>query len=319
MLNHMLDGTGRFSNRYTTVMPCRLSARFSSFLQEGGSGVSLLGEPAEMIEIPSAREDHLNVHRVQTSRVLEIPGENPDLPPERRLGLRDLRVRVDGPLPVLVDRLGKRLVPIFLGARSLVAMPTLVRFLSRFGIGEFRLLHPARPSQRQAGVVSFKRLRIGNLVLRRRMWTFSPAVIFDGYAHLSDAELFLKVNRWRMEHGIPEQVFVAERLQAKFNLWPLHKPQYIDFTSPLFIPVLRAAFESCENELRMEEMLPTREAFPVGEDGQQWAVEAQLESIAFQGTVPWKGRISQFPEGSSQWWRADSQRPSQWLKGDSNV
>jgi hypothetical protein len=290
VLNHMLDGTGRFSNRYTTVMPHDLSGLFSSRLQEGAAEVSLLGEPAEMIEIPSARDDHLNVHKVQTARVLEIPGENPDLPPERLLSLRELRVRVDGPLPVLVDRAGQRLLPIFLGARSLVAMPTLVRFLSRFGIGEFRLLHPARSSQRQGGVAKFGRLRIGNLILRRRMWTFSPVATFGSFADLSDAELFLAANRWRLEHDIPDRVFVAERQRASFKLWPLFKPQYIDFTSPSFIPLLRAAFESCNDDLGLEEMLPTRNGFPADADGQKWAVEAQLEHIAFQGIVHWKRR-----------------------------
>jgi hypothetical protein len=293
MLNHMLDGTGRFSNRYTTVMSCGLRDRFSSHLGEGGSAVSLFGEPAEMIEILCARDDHLNVHQIQTSRVLEMPGENSDLPPERRLGLRDLRVRLDGPLPILVDRSGQRLLPVFLGTNGLVGMPTLVRFLSRFGIGEFRLMHPSRPALRQDGVVTFRRLRIGNLVLRRRMWVFSPAATLGFCTGSSDAELFLAVNRWRRQHGIPDRIFVAERLQARFDLWPLHKPQYIDFTSPSFIPIFRAALESSKDELKLEEMLPTPDVFPAGEDGRKWAVEAQLESIAFHRLDPWKSQASQ--------------------------
>jgi hypothetical protein len=288
LVNHMLDGTARFSNRYTTVMPAGLRERFSAHLGQGGADVSLFGEPAEMIEIQCARDDHLNVHRVQTARVLEMPGENPDLPPERRLRVHDLRVRFDGPMPVLVDRSGQRLMPIFLGTNGLVGMPTLVRFLSRFGIGEFRLMHPPRPNQRRDGVNTFRRLRIGNLVLRRKLWIFSPAATFDGYADWSDSELFLAANRWRLHHGIPERVFVSEKLQAKFNLWPLHKPQYIDFTSPSFVPVFRATLESSPNELKLEEMLPAPEAFPVDEHGRRWAFEAQLESIAFHPILPWK-------------------------------
>jgi hypothetical protein len=292
ILNHLLDGTGRFSNRYTTVMPAGLRDRYSSHLGEGGAGVTLLGQSAEMIEILCARDDHLNVHKVQTARVIEMPGENPDLPPERRLGLGDLRVRLDGPLPVLVDRSGQLLMPIFLGTNGLVGMPTLVRFLSRFGIGEFRVMHPARPTRQQGGVTVSPRLRIGNLVVRRRLWSFSPAAAFAGFADATDADLFLAVHRWRLEHGIPDRVFVAERMQAKFSLWPLHKPQYIDFTSPSFIPVLRSAMETTRDELKMEEMLPVPEAFPADEDGRKWAFEAQLESIAFHRNQPWK------PQGS---------------------
>ncbi|HEY2292775.1 MAG TPA: hypothetical protein VGM86_18895 [Thermoanaerobaculia bacterium] len=321
VLNHMLDGTGRFSNRYTTVMPGGLRDRYSAHLGEGGAAVSLLGQPAEMIEILCARDDHLNVYQVQTARVLEMPGENSDLPPERRLGVRDLRVRLDEPLPVLTDRSGRRLLPVFLGTNGLVGMPTLVRFLSRFGIGEFRLMHPPRPAQKRDGLVTFRRLRIGNLVLRRRMWVFSPGVAFAGHAGLSDAELFLSVNRWRLEHGIPDRVFGAERLQAKFDLWPLHKPQYVDFTSPSFIPVLRALIESSEGELKLEEVLPASDAFPAGEDGRKWALEAQLDGIAFHRAYPWKSQAPQFQVPRGQLFSVESRRSitEPMAQGGSNV
>jgi hypothetical protein len=302
VLNHMLDGTGRFSNRYTTVMPCGLRERFSSILGEGCAVVSLFGRPAETVEILCARDDHLNVHQVQTERVLELPGENPDLPAERRIGIRDLRVLLDEPMPVLADRDGRRLMPIFLGTNGLVGMPTLVRFLSRFGIGEFRLMHPPRRPERGEGITSFRRLRIGNLVLRRRMWVFAPAATFPDYARLSDAELFVAVNRWRLDRGLPDAVFAAERQEAKFNLWPLHKPQYIDFTSPSFMPLLRAAMESANDELKLEEVLPAPEAFPVTKGGQRWAVEAQLDSVAFQPLHPWPAwrTESEIPRGQLQ-------------------
>lgn len=154
-------------------------------------------------------------------------------------------------------------------------------------------MHPSRPALRQDGVITFRRLRIGNLVLRRRMWVFSPAATLGFCTGSSDAELFLAVNRWRRQHGIPDRIFVAERLQARFDLWPLHKPQYIDFTSPSFIPIFRAALESSKDELKLEEMLPTPDVFPAGEDGRKWAVEAQLESIAFHRLDPWKSQASQ--------------------------
>jgi hypothetical protein len=301
MLNHMLDGTGRFSNRYTTVMKGRMRDRFSSYLAQDGTAV-LFGERAEVIEILCARDDHLNVHKVQTARVVEMPGENPALPPERRLGVRDLVVRLDGPLPALADRSGQRLVPIFLGTNGLVGMPTLVRFLSRFGIGEFRLMHPPRPPQRrQHGVQTFRRLRIGNLVLRRRLWVFSSAAVLDDPAGSSDAEFFLAVNRWRLEHCVPDQVFVSEKLQVEFKLWPIHKPQYIDFTSPSFVPIFRCALASSRDELKLEEVLPTPEAFPTDEGGRRWAFEAQLENVAFDRIRPWKvasrDRSSEFSRG----------------------
>jgi lantibiotic biosynthesis protein len=285
VLNHLLDGTGRFSNRYASAMQPDLRARFSACLREGSKGVKLGGEPAEMVEILCARDDHLNVHSVQTERVLELPGENPDLPADRKIRLRDLQVRLDGPLPVLTDTAGQRLLPVFLGTNGLVGMPTMVRFLSRFGIGEFRLMHPPRPEKSSGPVRCYRRLRIGNLVLRRRLWAFSPAECLGDWTALSDPDLLLKIYRWCCDHGVPKQVFAAERLQTRFSLWPRHKPQFIDFTSPVFMPVLRSVLRSNPTELRLEEVLPEPSAFAVDEAGERWALEAQLDGITLRGVA----------------------------------
>jgi hypothetical protein len=286
-VNHMLDGTGRFSNRYTTAMPPALSQAFSAQLGRGGEGASLFGEPAEMIEILCSRDDHLNVHRVQTKRVLEMPGENSDLPAERRLSVREVNVSVAGPMPFLVDLAGSRLLPIFLGTNGLVGMPTLVRFLSRFGIGEYRLIHPPRPALRENDLIRHRRLRIGNLILRRQMWVVQRATAFPRLEGLSDADAFLALTRWRLARGLPKQVFVAERMKSKFDLWPLHKPQYLDFTSPSFLPIVRAVIENAADELRFEEVLPAPGAFPRDEHGEPRAMEAQLETIALRATRAW--------------------------------
>ncbi len=284
VVNRLLDGTGHYSSRHTAVMDSEMRDRYTTHLRRRAV-VDLNGEPFELVDILYARGDHLNVHAVQTPRVLEMPGENSDLPPARRLGLLDLRVRLDGPLPVLVDSCGRGILPVYLGTMSLLLMPMLLKFLSQFGLGEFVLRHLPLPVRRQGDTEFYGRLRIGNLLVKRRHWVFSPAALFDAHVGASDAELFLAANRWRSTQGIPERVFIAEKLPVEFFGWEVHKPQYINFSSPSFVSVFRTCLGSCKTRLSVVEMLPTPEAFPVDQSGRRWAFEVQLESITMERAV----------------------------------
>lgn len=280
VVNRLLDGTGRYSSRYTAVMDEPMRERYTSHLLRRGV-VRLDGEQVDLVDILCARANHLNVHAVQTPRVLEMPGELSDLPSDRRLGLQDLRVLLDRPLPVLVDLAGRRILPVFLGTVSLMVMPMLLRFLSQFGIGEFSLSYPSRPPIQRGDAEFCCRLRVGNLIVRRRRWIFEPAAVLDRCAGGSDDEFFRVANRWRLALGIPDRAFISEKLPVEFFGVEVHKPQYIDFTSPSFTQVLRAALGSKQTRLTIEEMLPTPEAFPRDRNRRTWAFEVQLESIIF--------------------------------------
>lgn len=281
VLNHLLDGTGRFSTRYTKVMPEAQRARYTEHFSHRAHFAHWKGE-AELVDIFCSRGDQLNVHALQTPRVVELPGERLELPPERVLRLSDLAVDMEGFLPTLVDRQDRQVLPTFLGATSLFPMPTLVKFLAHFSLAEFRLIYPRRPESQKNGSIYQGRIRIGNIVPHRRIWSIVPEKTFRELSASSDLDLYRAVQRWRREQDVPEQVFVSEKLRVNFKLWEIHKPQYIDFTSPSFVPILRACLLACPERLDLAEMLPLPAAFPAGRDGGRRAFEIQLESIAFE-------------------------------------
>ncbi|HVH13085.1 MAG TPA: hypothetical protein VM759_08540, partial [Longimicrobium sp.] len=107
-----------------------------------------------------------------------------------------------------------------------------------------------------------------------------PAPVLRGLLEGSDAMAFAAVNRFRARHGIPDRVFFADALPHDFfkKAW---KPQYLDFTSPLFFPLLRGVVADGE-ELKLTEMLPAPEAFPRDEMGRVWAAEVLLDSLALR-------------------------------------
>jgi hypothetical protein len=186
----------------------------------------------------------------------------------------------------VVDGEDRQVMPTFLGATSLFPMPTLVKFLAHFSLAEFRLIYPQRASTVRGGVECQGRVRIGNLVAHRRTWVFSPMAAFPLFGSLSDRGLYLALQSWRSENGIPDQVFAAEKLRSEFKLWDLHKPQFLDFTSPSFLPILRACFEASPERLELREVLPGPAAFPASADGRHWAFEVQLEATAMAPARP---------------------------------
>lgn len=282
VLNRFLEGSGRLSSRYTAVMDEETrglwTAHYTARLVREQDG-----EPAELVDLHCPLGHNLNVHALQTRRILEIPGESSPVDPDRTIRLRDLRVRLSGPgrCPAIVDPEGRRLLPVHLGGRGSLFLPELLRLLVLLGPGELRPCLPRKKPRREGDLLVGDRHRIGSAVFARRTWTFDAAVLCHRLESASDSRAFQEINRWRLERGIPDRVFLAEPVAGRTGQ-PHRKPQYLDFTSPLFVGIFRSAVQSAEGWLEIAEALPDPEGMPRDGGGRSWAVEVQLESLGFQ-------------------------------------
>jgi hypothetical protein len=249
------------------------------YLRAAGREVD--GEPADLLDLMWSRGDTLNVHAVQTARVLAIPGETLDRRAAEPVALRDLRVSLDGTggLPRLADACGRRVLPVHLGSTASSLMSFLIQFLAQWGPGEVR--PPVSPvsSRREGSVQILERLTAGCLVLARRRWVASLGEdLRRESAVASEEEAFAALNRWRLEHDLPERLFWIEKTHYDL-VGDVYKPQYLDFTSPLFVEVFRSALRTNSDPLAFEEMLPVSSDLPRGPGGERWAVELQLDTL----------------------------------------
>lgn len=280
-LNRMHEGVGRYGSRFTSVMDQSARRRYADHLARRAP-FEIDGEPLELLDLLCAQGDTLNVHALQTSWVLDVHGNGLPSSPERTLRLRDLRVELAGPrgLPWLVDTMERRFLPVHLGGASHAFMPTIVKFLSLFGPGEFRSVWPPRHPRQQGEAEILERLTIGNVVFGRRRWSFPLHSILEILA-AADPEAYVALQRWRQCHGLPERIFLQERIPHRV-LADRFKPQYLDFSSPLSLPVLRAAIETSNGSVSFDEMLPTPDAFPSDHEGRRWAVELLVDSLTLR-------------------------------------
>lgn len=280
VLNRIFEGTGRYGSRFTALMNEDTLRRYTGhYVRAAVREVD--GEPAEIVDLMWSRGDTLNVHAVQTARVLAIPGETLDRQVAEPIDLRDLRVSLNGAtgLPRLTDASGRRVLPVHLGGTASSLMPFLIQFLAQWGPGEIRPLRSPVPPRQEGSVQILERLTVGCLVLARRRWVTSLGEdLRRDVASGSEEDAFAALNRWRMKQNLPERLFWIEKTHYAL-VGDVYKPQYLDFTSPLFVEIFRSALRINGDPLVFEEMLPVSSGLPQGPGGERWGVELQLDTL----------------------------------------
>jgi hypothetical protein len=101
-----------------------------------------------------------------------------------------------------------------------------------------------------------------DLILRRAGWIVDTTSIPAMDDDKSEATWFLRLHAWRMQHKIPEQIFVylrspylPEQTEKQKGARDDHKPQYIHFGMPLLGGVFRKMIGRT-NQVYIEEMVP---------------------------------------------------------------
>lgn len=279
VLNRLFEGTGRYGSRFFAAMESWMPAGFLERLT-ANSVLSSAAGPLYLLDLMYSQGSTSNARIPQIFKVLEMPGERLDLPAERRVRLRDLRVRADlarGTFE-LVAAQDRRCIPVHLSSISNIYMPVVLRFLSLFGPYEVRQVVP-RPRPARQGAVTFSdRLTCGNLVIRRRRWVLEQEGFPQDEAKLSPAEAFTRMHAWRCRQGLPQQVFLYEMMRSPEGA-EVFKPQYLDFSSPALVSLFQASLKNTPKRLIFEEPLPLHTSFPTGFENEKWGLELQIDSI----------------------------------------
>lgn len=200
---------------------------------------------------------NLNLHGRLTEYEIVCPGETGTLPEDRRLVLEDLyaeQVPQTGRVVLRSHRLGRQVIPVYLGYLVPLALPAIPRTLLLFSPSSMSPLDvwagvPQGPSR--AGVTSRPRVVHGDVVLSRRSWTTTAGALPVRGA--GEAGHFLDWQRWRRTHGLPDQVF------ATVTSGPSAagaKPSYVDFASLLSLAAFEALLREPSHRVVFREMLP---------------------------------------------------------------
>ena len=236
-----------------------------------------------------AATTNLNLHARLTDYEIVCPGETSTAPEAARIELDDLLVEHDPATDRLLlrsRRLGREVVPLYLGYLVPMVLPEIPRTLllfsptSRVTPDLWRGV-PAGPAT--DGVAHRPRLRHGSLVLHRRSWSAEPEALPVPQPGADEAGRYLQWQRWRRRHGLPDRVFARIHPlpgAGERGGWSgASKPQYVDFDSPLSLTALDGLLAGRAARVVLEEMLPGEDALHVRSPHGRHVAELAVETF----------------------------------------
>ncbi|MFE3830187.1 lantibiotic dehydratase [Streptomyces sp. NPDC059092] len=262
----------RFTHVYDTPDEEGRPGTFSEALRDTAAAVTPDG--AVLAEITGgAVTSNLNLHSPLTGHQIVCPGESSSVPVERRIHLDDLYVEHDTATDRLVlrsTRLGREVIPVYLGYLVPLALPEIPRTLllmSPTSMAPLDVWGGVPEGAAQDGVTSRPRVVHGDVVLSRRSWTTTAGALpvrapGNGSGPGSgDQDRFLDWQRWRRAHALPDRVFATVSGGPRGGAGA--KPQYVDFDSLLSLTAFEALSNHPDDRIVLREMLPSEDGLHV--------------------------------------------------------
>ncbi|MFF5089940.1 lantibiotic dehydratase [Streptomyces niveus] len=289
-----------------------LSFPFSRFTQcfEGLDTALLAG--AAQVQPPGAVfaevtggpvTSNLNLHGRLTEYEIVCPGESGTLPEDYRIHLDDLFIEhaidEDGAdrLVLRSTRLGREVVPVYLGYLVPLALPELPRtllLLSPTSMSPLNVWGGVPEGEAVGGVTRRPRVRHGSVVLSRRSWSAPAAELPLLAPGVGDDEWFLGWHRFRRATGLPDRVFVTVSDSGARGATGA-KPQYLDFDSPLSLTAFEALLKTDGARVVFREMLPDEDGLHAVSERGRHVSELAVETLAGRAPATPAGRPETTP------------------------
>ncbi|MFB6988456.1 lantibiotic dehydratase [Streptomyces sp. NPDC056178] len=278
VLNRSYGGVSFPFSRFTHLfdgLDEQLLAATAGLVPEGAVLAEVTGGPVT---------SNLNLHGRLTEYEIVCPGERGTLPAPHRIHLDDLYLVHDRAADRLVlrsTRLGKEVVPVYLGYLVPLALPELPRtllLLSPTSMSPLNVWGGVPEGAPDGGVTRRPRVRHGSVVLSRRSWS-APATVLPlrGPGTGEDA-WFLGWHAFRRAHGLPDRVFATVADSGARGATG-GKPSYVDFDSPLSLSAFEALIRSDGARVVFREMLPDEDGLHTFSGRGRHVAELAVETV----------------------------------------
>ncbi|WP_327367858.1 lantibiotic dehydratase [Streptomyces sp. NBC_01217] len=246
----------------------------------------LVPEGAVLAEVTGGPvTSNLNLHGRLTEYEIVCPGERGTLPEANRIHLDDLHLAHDLATDRLVlrsTRLGKEVVPVYLGYLVPLALPELPRtllLLSPTSMSPLNVWGGVPEGAPEGGVTTRPRVRHGSVVLGRRSWSAPAAVLPLRGPGAGDDAWFLDWHAFRRAHALPDRVFATIADSGARGATGA-KPSYVDFDSPLSLAAFEALIKTAGARVVFREMLPDEDGLHTVSGRGRHVAELAVETAA---------------------------------------
>jgi len=268
VLNQVLPGYGKFFSRFLHLFDTNLTKAIISENDKLLKDTDLFAENAD------ASFFNGNIHEPILNYEINAPGSHNQLNNESQINIKRLILKYDETkeeLILLDSSLGRRIFVLDLGFLNLLFRSQMYIMLDKFSkykyVSHIWLTEHLKKMYMMENKVSIiPRITLEDkLVLQRKQW-FIPKKDFPQVHAKDGTSLFLTLNKWKQQYGIPDEIFVQSsdrtqvnqknlRANLKSNIDDL-KPQYISFNNPFTLNLLVSLINKADKYLTFEEMLP---------------------------------------------------------------
>ncbi|MFB7914583.1 lantibiotic dehydratase [Streptomyces sp. NPDC056061] len=279
VLNRSYGGVSFPFSRFTHLfdgLDEQLLAATADLLPDGAVLAEVTGGPVT---------SNLNLHGRLTEYEIVCPGERGTLPEGNRIHLDDLHLVHDRDTDRLVlrsTRLGKEVVPVYLGYLVPLALPELPRtllLLSPTSMSPLNVWGGVPEGVPVNGVTGRPRVRHGSVVLARRSWSAPAAELPLRAPADADDAWFLGWHAFRRAHGLPDRVFATVADSGARGATGA-KPSYVDFDSPLSLAAFEALIKTTGARVVFREMLPDEDGLHTVSGRGRHVAELAVETAA---------------------------------------
>ena len=260
-------GYGKMFGRFLHLFPRKITQAISETN-------AALNDGFLWVENVDASIYNPNVHPALIAHEIQMPGSQNNLPANHQVPIRDLEVHLDSDsdsdvLFLFDKKRNKRVIIFDYGFEALDNRSAMYQLLATFN---YQLTGPEILTdlldnqllqKDEKGIIHRPRISVGkHLVIRRRGWGIPKTLLPEKANAESSANYFLRLNQWRQNLSLPEKVFItidSPDFKTDKNIRSSsddYKPQYIDFTSPLFVQLFSKLISKTPAYLKIEEMLP---------------------------------------------------------------
>lgn len=299
-LNATFPGFGKMVSRFLHIFDASVTDDMRAWNR------SLIKEDRFFLEDSDASFFNANLHPPLMPHEIHMPNGQHSLPPENQIPITELQVKVadtGSRLQLLHTPTQNRVYVFDLGFQGHMGRSQLFQLLEKFTLTEYLFCYPmlstvntcypppsAKPgkeeekeAEEKKETVPARKIRAiprivyeDRIVLQRRTWYVPAELLPRRQPGETDWAWFYRVNEWRRQMDIPEEVFIfvvdrmtssVPRPQTPGEKPPRpspddYKPQYISFQNPFLMELLEKALTRVPDTLKIVEMLPNSRQLP---------------------------------------------------------
>lgn len=281
VINGTFAGYGKMLSRFLHIFDDKVTSELRDWNNETNK------EDAIFIEDCDASYFNANLHPPLMPNEIWMPGGHNTLPEEQQIPITDFTISYNDKIDELILKhkpTGKEAHAFDLGFQGSMGRSQLFQLLEKFSKAEYLFVQPVannvntllakkriegKDKEQNKPQISVQPRIVyeDQIILQRKTWNVPKVLIPKKEPIDTDWEYYLKINEWRLENEIPDEVFVfinPDRWGGA-NIDPEltkkltrddYKPQYIDLRNPLLINLLEKLIAKTPVSIKIQEMLP---------------------------------------------------------------